>query len=88
MIDRLQCLSWRKRFLFIYIFNGDLFGICQSECQLVAVDAHLNRIAHRGIFHHGDLCFWNDTHIQKMLTQGTFTADGDNGCGFSDRKFF
>ena len=58
--------------------DTDLFGVRQAEGQLVPVDPQLHGIAHRGELDHGYLGTRDDAHIQKMLAQGTLSADGVN----------
>ena len=68
--------------------NFNFFGICQTQGQLVAVDAKLHRVAHRCKFYQGDLCAGNDTHVQEVLTQGAFATDGCYNRRAADGQFF
>ena len=41
-------------------------------------------ISHRGVFEHLHLCAGDHAHIEKMLPQGTFSADRGNNTAFAD----
>ena len=66
-----------------YILNLYLLCIRQAQRQFIAMNPHLNRIAHRRIFYHRNRCSRNQSHIQKMMPQCTFSANCPNGCSFS-----
>ena len=68
--------------------NFDFFRIGQPQRQLVPVDAHLERVAHRGEFHHRDVRARDQPHVEKMLAQRALAADGLHRGGFSNRKLF
>ena len=68
--------------------NFDFFRVGQPQRQLVPVDAHLERVAHRGEFHHHDVRARDQPHVEKMLAQRTLAADGLHRGGFSNRKLF
>ena len=54
--------------------------VVHAQGQLIAVDAEFDGVAHRGEFDERNLCAGDDTHIQKMLSEGAFAADGmDDG---------
>ena len=61
--------------------DGDFGSIRLAHGQLVAVNAHLDGIAHRGVLDERDTHAGNDAHIQKMLPQGTVAADSDDAGG-------
>ena len=61
--------------------DGDFGSIRLAHGQLVAVDAHLDGIAHRGVLDERDTHAGYDAHIQKMLPQGTVAADSDDAGG-------
>lgn len=65
-----------------YILNLYLLCIRQAQRQFIAMNPHLNRIAHRRIFYHRNRCSRNQSHIQKMMPQCTFSANCPNGCRF------
>ena len=48
--------------------------------------AHLNGVAHRCEFHHGDVRLRNESHIQKMLAQRALAADGADDGALAGRK--
>ena len=58
--------------------DRDLLRVRQTQCQLVAVDAQLHRVAQRGQLHHGELRAGDDPHIQKVLPQRPLAADGED----------
>ena len=64
------------------------FRIGKAQRQLVAMYAHLNGVAHRCEFHHGDVRLRNESHIQKMLAQRALAANGCHRCRFADRQVF
>ena len=68
--------------------DPDAGGIVQPEGQLVAVDAQLHRVAHRGKFDQRDLLAGDQPHIQKMLPQSAFAAHGPDHGGLADVQIF
>ena len=59
-------------------FNLYLLSICQSQRQLIAVKPQFHWVSHRCILHKCYFHARNHAHIQKMLTQGTASADSQN----------
>ena len=70
--------------LFLHRLDLDLRGVLQPEGQLVAVDLQLHGIPHGRELDHGDLRAGNDSHIQKMLAQGSFPANPGYHGGLPD----
>ena len=58
--------------------NADLLRVGNTQCQLIAVQAQLHRVAHRGQLDHRHLDAGDQTHVQKMLAQCAFSADRDD----------
>ena len=74
----------------VRVLNGtdaDLFRVGQPERQLIAVQPQLHRVAHRGVFHQRDLRTRNHAHIQEMLPQRSFAADGCHNGALPRLKF-
>ena len=67
------------------ICNLYLFRICKPECQFITMDTKFHRITHWRVFYHGNVCPRNKSHIQKMLSQCTFSTYNCQGCTFADR---
>ena len=60
--------------------NFNLLRVCKAESQLISVDPQLHGVSHRSQFDNGNFRTGDDAHVQEMLAQGAFTADGfDNG---------
>ena len=57
-----------------YRMYRNFFRISQPQGQLIAMNAQLHGIAHGGKLLQRYLCTGNHTHVQKMLTECTFTA--------------
>ena len=68
----------------IHRYQIDLLCIRKPDCQLIPVNLHLHRIAHRRVLHQRDLCIRNQSHIQKMLPKRTFTSNSGDPPGFAD----
>ena len=62
-------------------FDFDPGGIVEPQGQLVAVDADLQRIAHRRVAHGRHLRTGNEPHVEEVLPQGTVAADSDDAGG-------
>ena len=69
-----------------HVFDFDFFRVGQPQRQLIPVDAHLKRVAHRGELYHCDVGPRNEAHVEKMLAQRALAADRLHRGGFSDRK--
>ncbi len=65
----------------------DFRGIVQTQSQLVSLHQKLHRVAHRSILDHGHLSAGNHSHVQKMLSQGSFTTHLQNCCRLSYAEF-
>ena len=68
--------------------DPDAGGIVQPERQLVAVDAQLHRVAHRGKFDQRDLLTGDQPHVQKMLPQSAFAAHSPDHGSLADVQIF
>ena len=68
--------------------DPDFRGVVQPQRQFIAADHQLHRIPHGGQLHHGHVASRNQTHVQKMLTQGALAPDLLNSCAFSGFQFF
>ena len=66
----------------------DLFCIRKTQCQLIAVEPELERVAHRRIFHRRDLCPGDEPHVEKMLPQRTVAADFADLYSLPDFRIF
>ena len=58
--------------------------VVKPQCQLVAVDQQLHRIPHRGELDKLHLRAGDQSHIQKMLSEGAFPAHRFDLCRLSD----
>ena len=55
MLRRADCgVSARTRIGIVNTHKLDASGIVLAQCQLVATQANLERVAHGGVLHHGD----------------------------------
>ena len=69
--QRLFCFDGLR----IYRGDPDLFRFRQAEGQFISVDPQLHGIAHGGQLDHGHFRAGDDTHVQKVLAEGSFAAD-------------
>ena len=69
-----------------HVVDLDVARVVAPQRQLVAVDAHLDRVAHGRMLHHGHVDQRDDAHVQKMLSKRPLAAHRGHGCGFPDRK--
>ena len=67
------------------IFNLDFLRICKTQCQFITVNPQFHRISHGSVLYYCYLSLWNQSHIQKMLTQRPFSAYRANRCCLSYR---
>ena len=77
--SRIICRTsqWGKRRGGLHLY---LPGICQAECQLIAVNTQLHRVTHRRKLLQHYLSTGYYTHVQEMLSQSTCSTHlGDNG---------
>ena len=58
----------------------------QAERKLVAMNPKLHRVAHRSKLNKSHLHAGDNTHIQKVLPEGTLTANSTNNAGLSNRQ--
>ena len=72
----------------VNFFDFYFFRIGQTQCQFVTVYAKLHRVSHGSVFHQSDFSSGNDSHIENMLTQRTFAADGKNHGAVADGQVF
>ena len=82
-----------RRFLLPQVVLGvgghrDLFPVCQTEGEFIAVDAKLHGVPHGGEFDQGDLGPGDDAHIQEMLPQGAVAAHGGDDAGLPRPEVF
>ena len=68
-----------------YIFNLNFLRICKTQCQFITVNPQFHRISHGSVLYYCYLSLWNQSHIQKMLTQRPFSAYRANRCCLSYR---
>ena len=62
------------------LVDRDLRSIVLAQRELVAVDAVLERVAHRRGLHERDGRAGDDAHVEEVLAQRALTAHGsDNG---------
>ena len=72
--------------LFFAGLDLDPVRIRKTQREHIAVQAQLHRVSHRGELLHRDLRAGEHAHIQKMLAQRAFTADGGDDAGLADAK--
>ena len=84
-VSRINCTGCRRGpGLFVGRDDADFFGIGQTEGQHVTVNTQLHGVAHGGILDKGDVGAGDDTHIEEVLTQSAFAADGGDCTGRAD----
>ena len=68
--------------------GSDLDFVCviQAQCELVPVKHQLHRVSHRGILDDRDRNAGDQAHVEKMLAQGTFSADLRDHGSLTDLK--
>ena len=71
-----------------HVGHLDPGGVVQAQRQLVAMYAHFDRIAHRGVLDHGHVRLGDQAHIQKMLAQRSVAADALDRGGLADGQLF
>ena len=57
------------------VFNFNLPGILQPQCQLIPPEGDLNGVAHGGHLLQLNLGLGGQAHIQKMMPQCAVTAN-------------
>ena len=67
-------------------FHLNVLGVGQSQCELVAMHGELHGVAEGRKFDELDIGAWDEAHVQKMLAQLIFAANGDDLDGFADLK--
>jgi len=63
--------------------NGDMSSIVETQREQIAMDEQLHRVAHRCKLDERNLGARNDTHVEKMLTQGTLTPHVGDQCSLA-----
>ena len=61
-----------------HVLHLDPPRVVEAQRQLVAMDAHLHRVAHGRVLHHGHVDLRYDAHVQEVLTQRSLAADRDH----------
>ena len=69
---------FRLLLLRLYLLNSYLLRIIHPECQLVVMDAELNRVPQRGKLHQRNPGTRHHAHIKKMLAEGSLAPHGQN----------
>ena len=67
----------------VHRFDINLFRVRQAEGQLISVDPELHGVSHGSQFDNGNFRSGNDAHIQEMLPEGAFAADGPDDSGLA-----
>ena len=62
-------------------------GIRDAERQLIAMDQQLHRITHRCEFDKRHLHARYETHVEKMLSELTFSPDSRHECRLAGLQF-
>ena len=66
--------------------DADLGRVVFAKSQFISVDTQLHGIAHGSIFDQSHDGSGDDPHVQKMLPQRSFAADGRHRSALSDLK--
>ena len=72
-----------RLFLRLNFFTLYFLGIIFSYGKLIAMDHELHGVPHGGKLGKGTDCIWNQSHIEKMLSQGSRSSDTDYSGAFA-----
>lgn len=68
-------------------YDSDLLGIGDAGREFITMYTQLHRVSHGSQLHNRHFRTGYNTHIQKVLTKGSFASDLRDDCGLSDGNF-
>ena len=86
-VAKARCRRRRVRLFVSRVLDFDACSIVQPQRQFVPVQPQFHRVAHGSKFHQSDFGTGNQSHVQKVLTQGAVAAHTGDDSGLADGKF-